>query len=1116
MLRADVLRGETAMLKRFGTVLTLLACGCVPALGANRLLLRYPTMSRTQIVFEYGGELWSVPRAGGQAHVLASGIDLLTKPIFSPNGRWVAFSGTFQKNTDVYVVRAGGGPLHRLTYYPGPDVAVGWTPDGKSVLFRSHRYSFSDPDQLYTVAVTGGFPSELPLPAAEMGSYSPDGTHIAYVPGFQWEKFWQGYKGGQHTQVWIARLSDTSVVRIARHGANETDPMWVGESVYFLSDRDGPTTLFAYDTKSGAVKRLIDNTGFDITSASAGPGGIIYSQFGELHIYDFATGATHSVRVSVAGDLPQLRPYYKRVGKDVVHGGISPNGVRALFQAHGDILTVPVEHGSIVNLTHSPGAMDRDPAWSPNGRWIAYFSDRAGEYDLYVRRQDGTGAVRRVPLGQDAAFYYHLTWAPDSKRVVFSDQKLNLWYVDLAQAQPRPVRIATDEFDSPLHMFAARWSPDSEWIAFTRLLPNNLHAIDIYSVKSGATHQVTHGDSDCLFPVFDASGKYLYFMSSTNTALGQGWLDMSSFERPMTSHVYVTTLRAALASPLAPRAGFETAAHPKKKPPHPGRAAKHGASGATPQVTIDFHGLRARAVPLPIPPANYRALFAGPAGTLFLLRAPLVFMPDIGGRNGAPLALLRFDLKSRKAKPLLQGVTNVAIAAKGGKALYRQGPHWFVAATQPKAKPTQLHLAHMRVYVVPREQWAEMYRDAWRIEKAFFYNPKFDGLDINAAEKEFAHYLPGIASRDGLSFLFREMMSYLSVGHMFIYGGYEPKMQDIKVGLLGANYRIEHGHYRITRIFRGGRWNPGVYAPLAQPGLKVQAGDYLLAVNGITLDGSMNLYRAFQNLANKTVTLTVGPNPSSKGAYRLVVKTIPSEAALRHIAWVDHNMRLVNRLSGGKLGYVYLPDTGWGGYQNFNRYYFSQIDKEGVILDERYNHGGALSDYIIDNLLRQPMALVVTRWGKPQVAPYEALFGPKVMVINQYAGSGGDALPWYFKMDHIGPLVGERTWGGLVGIYGYPTLMDGGHITAPRVAVEGLHGTFPVENHGVSPTVPVWQNPKLVREGQDPQLQRAVEVALQELKAHPPQHYQRPPWRDYHPKLPPLPQPPTSVGAQGS
>lgn len=1091
--------------------LVLLACYGCEALSANLLLLRYPTMSRTQIVFEYGGELWSVPRTGGAAHVLASGVDLLAHPIFSPNGRWVAFSGTFQKNEDVYVVSADGGQPRRLTYYPGPNVAVGWTPDGRSILFRSSRYSFSHPDQLFTVPLQGGLPVKLPLPAAEMGAYSPNGSHIAYVPGYQWEKYWQDYKGGQHTQVWVARLSDSSVVRIPTHNADEFDPMWVGDTVYFLSNRDGPTTLYGYDTKTGRVKRLIDNTGFDITSASAGPGGIIYSQFGQLHIYDFSTGTTHAVRVTVTGDLPQRRPFYKAVAHQILSSGISPHGVRAVFAAHGDILTVPAKHGSIENLTHSPGVMDRDPAWSPNGRWIAYFSDRDGEYDLYVRRQDGTGSARRIALGQKNAFYYGLTWAPDSQKVLFHDQRLNLWYVNLHAAEPRPVKVATGPYDSPLHEFQASWAPDSNWIAYAKELPNYLHAIFIYSLKNSSTHQVTHGSSDCLSPVFDRDGKYLYFTSSTDTALSEGWLEMSSLQHPVIRHVYIATLRAGEASPFAPRAGFESAAAKNPAKGQEAHGTKSAMSGTSKPVVIDFKGLRSRAMPLPVPPGDYVHLTAGAPGVLYLQRRPTVIELADFSPHGPPMTVLRFKLKSRKSVPLVSGITNVSIAGPGGALLYRKGKTWFIARAVPHAKPTSLDLKHMRVLVVPAEQWAEMYRDAWRIQRAFFYSPIFDGLNTHAAEREFAHYLPGIASRAGLSFLFREMMSYMAVGHMFIRGGHVPKMSKVKDGLLGANYRVEHGHYRIVRIFRGGHWNPSVYAPLAQPGLKVKVGDYLLAVNGNRLDARMNIYAAFENLAGKTVTLTVGPRPELAGSHTVVVKTIRSEAALRHIAWIDHNRRLVNRLSHGKLGYVYLPNTGVAGYRNFNRYYFSQINKEGMIIDERYNDGGFLSDYIIDNLLRKPTALVVTRWGKTEVAPYEAEFGPKVMIINQYAGSGGDALPWYFKMYHIGTLVGHRTWGGLVGIYGYPVLMDGGHITSPRVAVEGLHGTFPVENHGISPNVKVWQNPQLVREGQDPQLERAVQIAMQKLREHPPQHYHRPPWRNYHLMLPPLPSRSTSL-----
>lgn len=1098
---------------------TLTLVSCCAAHAADRLLLRHPALSKTQIVFEYGGELWSVPRAGGAAHVLASGVDLQADPIFSPDGSQIAFSGTYDKNTDVYVVPATGGQPRRLTYHPDPDIALGWTPDGKSVLFSSHRYSYSDPDQLFTVPATGGFPTELPLPSGEMGSYSPDGSHIAYVPGFQWEPFWKGYKGGQHTEIWIARLSDSSTERIPNLNSNEGDPMWVGHTVYFLSDRDGPETLYAYDTDSRQVKRVIDNQGFDITDATAGPGGIVYSQFGELHIYDVATGTTHAVPVTVAGDFPQRRPYFEGVAGDILSADVSPNGVRAVFEAHGDILTVPVKHGSTENLTHSPGAMDREPTWSPDGQSIAYFSDGAGEYDLYIQHQDGTGPVRRIPLGQDDAYYYAPQWSPDGKKLVFSDQKLQLWYVDVSGSSARPQKIATDSFDIPLHDFAAKWSPDSRWIAYTKLMPNYLHAIFIYSLVDGSTHQITDASSDCLTPVFDSGGKYLYFTSSTDTGLAYGWLSMTSLERPITRSVYVATLQATTASPIAPQADFEKA-HPAASDGKDGKDGKPGAhSAGKPEppkpVAIDFQGLQARAVPLPIPAASYVELDAGKAGILYLVRGPQLLEPSVaGGPHGPPLDVLQFSLDSRKVADVIDGITASAFAADHAKLLYRKGDDWFIADAAPHAKPNHLNLGDMRVLVVPREQWAQMYRDAWRIQRAFFYNPTFDGLDINAAEKEFASFLPGIASRDSLSFLFQEMMSYISVGHMFIRGGYVPRMDEITVGLLGADYRIEHGHYRITHIYTGGRWYPSVYAPLAQPGLQVKEGDYLFAVNGNTIDASISLYQAFQDLAGKTVTLTVGASPDPKSAHSVVVNTIPSEAALRHVAWIEHNQELVDRLSGGKIGYVYLPDTAWGGFINFNRYFFSQVDKQGVVIDERFNHGGDISDYIIDYLERRPMALVVSRWGHSQITPPEAIFGPKVMVINQFSGSGGDALPWYFKMDHVGTLVGERTWGGLVGIYGYPPLMDGGSITSPRVAVEGLDGTFPVENHGVGPDVTVWQDPALMRQGHDPQLERAVAVAVQQLAAHPPPHYQRPAWLDYHPHLPSLPEHPLSVSGQ--
>jgi tricorn protease len=768
---------------------------------------------------------------------------------------------------------------------------------------------------------------------------------------------------------------------------------------------------------------------------------------------------------------------------------------------------VPAKHGSIQNLTHSPDVMDRDPAWSPDGQSIAFFSDRAGEYDLYIGRQDGTGPVRRIPLGQNDAFYYELRWSPDGKKLMFSDQKLNLWYVDASGAGAHAVKVATDTFDIPLHSFDARWSPDSRWIVFTKLMPNYLHAIFVYALGDGATHQLTDATSDCMYPVFDAGGKYLYFTSSTDTGLAYGWLDMTSTERPLTRTVYVATLQSTTASPLAPQADFEKGT--PGKPLHPATPA---GKPKPPVVTIDFQGLQARAVPLPLPADNYVWLGAGKGGTLDVAKMPLVIVPATAGPNPPPMDLLQFDFASRKAQSVVGGITAATLTDNGAKLLYRKGQDWFIADASPNAKPDHLDLSAMRIRVVPREQWAQMYRDAWRIQRAFFYNPTFDGLDLDAATKEFASYLPGIASRDGLTFLFQEMMSYISVGHMFIRGGYVPRMDEITVGLLGADYAIEHGHYRITRIYTGGKWNPELYAPLAQPGLQVKQGDYLLAVNGNPIDGSMNVYQAFQDLAGKTVTLTVGPDPGLQGSHSVIVNTIPNEAGLRHAAWTDHNRELVDRLSGGKIAYVYLPDTAGGGFTHFNRDFFSQVDRQGVVVDERFNHGGQLADYIVDYLRRGPQTLIVSRWGRSQVSPPEAIYGPKVMVINQFSGSGGDALPWLFKMNRVGTLVGERTWGGLVGIYGYPPLMDGGSITAPRIAVEGLDNTFPVENHGVSPDVTVWQDPQLIRQGHDPQLERAVAIAMQQLDAKPLPQYQRPPWLNYHPHLPPLPQP-TSLGS---
>jgi tricorn protease len=1076
------------------------------------LLLQTPTLSKTQIAFVYGGDIWTVPREGGAAERLVTGADLETGPIFSPDGSMVAFSGNYDGNVDVYVVPSTGGEPRRLTYHPGPDIAVAWTPDGKNVLFQSARTSDNDPHHLFTVPVTGGLPTQLPLDMAEAGSYSADGTHIAYVPVFQWEPDWQGYRGGQTTPIWIANLADSSVVKIPRQNSNDRDPMWVGKTVYFLSDRDGVRTLFAYDTETQKVSRVIDNRGFEITSASAGPGDIVYSQFGVLHLYDLKSHSNHEVHVTVSADMPQLLPHWVKVADQIQNADISPTGQRAVFEAHGDILTVPADKGDIRDITNTPGVAEREPTWSPDGRWISYFSDASGEYELHIRDQKGLGAPKIINLGKPA-FYYSPAWSPDSKKIAYADKFLNFWYVDIDH--PTPVKIDTADYEGFGNSLSESWSPDSQWITYTKQLPNYMQAVFVYSLATKKVTQITDGMSDCSDPQFDKSGKYLYFFASTNTGLSAAGLDMTSDAHPVTRSVYVAVLNKNLPSPIPPESDDEkissgtgaqsaasSATDAQKSGEKPGEKAAQK-SKEPPKVEIDFEGLLQRILALPIPAANYDSLQAGKEGEIYFAEAPVVQT----GFGPPQASIKKFDLKSRKVEQIAAGVQGFALSSNDEKMLYAQAGHWFITDASHPVQPGKgmLKTDEMEVRVVPREEWNQMYHEVWRIERDFFYDPHYHGYDIAAAEKEFAAYLPGLASRDDLNYLFRQMLSYMSVGHMFIRGGEEPDTPKVNVGLLGADYTVENGRYRFEKIYSGENWNPQLKAPLTEPGVNVKVGEYLLAVNGRALTSSENIYEAFQETAGKQTTIRVGPNPTDSGSREVTVVPVPNEFPLRHLDWIENNRRLVDKLSDGKLAYVYLPDTGGGGYTSFNRYFFAQVNKEGAILDERFNHGGQIADYIIDYLNRKPEAMTFPRDGKSGMEPAMAIFGPKVMIINQFAGSGGDAMPWLFRKEGVGTLVGVRTWGGLVGIGGYPVLMDGGTVTAPRTAISGLNGHWEVENHGIPPDVEVWQDPKLIREGHDPQLERAVAIAMQQLKEHPLPHYPKPPYPDHHPHLPALP-----------
>jgi tricorn protease len=1094
-------------------------------------MLRHPSVSRTEIAFDYAGEIWIAPREGGEARRLVTGQLLNSRPVFSPDGSQIAFTGVYEGNPDVYVVPAAGGEPRRLTHHPYADEALGWTPDGTRVLFRSWRATPRDLGKLFTVPLAGGLSDELPLPSGDEASYSPDGSHLAYIPFNQWEPGWKKYRGGQTTPIWLADLSDSHVTKVPRTDSNDRFPMWVGDTVYFVSDRNGPWTLFAFDTKGNAVKELVHNPdGFDVRYASAGPGAIVYEQLDGVHLYDLASGSTKPVPITISADLPQVRPHFERVvPRQVLGVALSPTGKRALFESHGDILSVPAEKGDVRNLTNSPGVADRDAAWSPDGKWIAWLSDESGEYALYFRSPDGIGPVKKVDLGDPPSYFYAPRWSPDSKKITLTDKRWNLWLIDIDH--PSPLLVDTDRFPQFGGNFQdPAWSPDSRWIAYQKGLPNHLHATMIYSVADKQSHQITGSLSDTSSPRFDRSGKYLWFLARTDVGQGANDIGMTSIGRPSISSVYAAVLQKDQASPVAPESDEEGEAGPggikdtkakadkKKGEGKDGdKAGKGDKDKAVEPVKIDFDGIDQRIVALPIDHANFVGVEPGDDGVLFLLRFPTAFADedylDFDDDNQPPLDVLRFDLKKRKTEMFLDKLDvfmwgTFLVSQDGKKILYAKDGKWFLvdASEPPKGGDGLMKGAFdLQVWVDPRAEWRQIYHEVWRIERDFLYDPHFHGLDLTATEKLYAPWLDGIAGRDDLNALLEEALSNLVLGHVWAGGGDYPEQSHVGVGLLGADYRVEDGRYRFARILQGENFNPKLKAPLTQPGVDVKEGDYLLSVNGQDLKGTDEVYRLFLGRAGKQTVISVGPRADGSGSRQVAVVPIGGEGRLRLRTWMEDSRKKVDALSNGRVGYVYIPDTHSGGYANFNRYYFSQADKDAVVLDERFNHGGYIADYIVNILGWTPEMGATMREGEDEILPSQAVYGPKVMIANQMSGSGGDALPWLFKKAGIGPLVGVRTWGGLVGIGGYPTLIDGGNVTAPRFALYGTKGEWEVENRGIAPDVEVEQDPALIRQGHDPQLERAVQLALDALEKNPPKKLVRPAYPDYGPRLPKVP-----------
>ena len=1059
-------------------------------------LLRHPTVSRDQIAFEYAGDLWVVSRSGGQARRLTSTQGVEIEPYFSPDGTQIAYSSTVAGNTDVYVVAASGGNPKRLTYHPGNDRVRGWTPDGRRVVFASAR--ISAPQQAYvklwTIGLDGGLPEQVPMPRAFSGAYSPDGRRIAYeefqtafIPDWYENSMWRHYRGGRTHPISVMNLADHSVEKLPWNNSNDTEPMWIGNTIYFLSDRNHTANLFSYRTDTKQLTQLTQHDDFDIMTASAGADAIVYEQAGYIHLVDSKSGKSTRLNIEATGDLPWTRPQFKRVASMIRNYTLSSTGVRAAFEARGEIFTVPTEKGDYRNLTQSPGAHDRSPVWSPDGSQLAWLSDASGEYKLIIGDPIGVTTGRSIEL-PTTGFYSAPAWSPDGKQILLQDNHRNLWTMDVASG--KATKLDTDSYPDPMRTFDATWSPDSRWIAYSKNLPSKLRAIFVYSLADHKAYQLTDGLADSVAPAFDLNGKYLYFLASTNYGPSTGWLEMSSLDRPVRRAIYLAVLSATEPSPLLPETGDEPPPRPATPPPPP------PATPPAPQpvnVRIDVNGIGQRIITVNVPPGEYANLSAGAAGSFY-------YTEPLPGGGPTALRLQRFQVRERAAAPFLEGVRAYALSGDKKKLLYQAsaggGASWGVVSTERpgvKVGDGPINVANLEMRVDPRAEWQQIFRETWRIQREYFYDAKMHGANWQAVYDKYRPLVDHVGHRADLSYLIATVGGELTVGHSYLTGpGDVPAEDPVSVGLLGADYAIENGYYRIKKIYSGENWNPELRAPLSAPGIQVSEGDYLVEVNGLPVTSSMNIYALFEGTANRQTFIRVNSTPSRDGSRLLTVIPVASEDGLRTRAWVEDNRRKVDKLSGGRLAYVWLPNTATPGYVSFTRYFYSQQDKQGAVIDERYNQGGMVADYIVNELDRKLLGYFALRDGEPSTSPIAGIYGPKVMLINESAGSGGDAMPFYFRLRKLGPLIGTRTWGALVGTLGFPPTIDGGGITAPNLAFYNLKGEWDVENVGVAPDIEVEYSAAEVIKGGDPQLERAVQEALKLLEQNPVRRVPRP------------------------
>lgn len=1054
----------------------------------NARLFQHPDVSDTHITFAYGGDIWVVAKSGGTATKLSSPKGDESFPRFSPDGSQIAFSGNYDGNTDIYVLPSMGGIPTRVTHHGMSERLLGWYPDGQNLLYVSSMASGKQRfSQFYKIPSKGGLPEKLPMAYGEFGSISPDAQKIAFTDRSRILRTWKRYRGGMAADIWLFDLKTLESENITNNSANDELPMWVDNKVYFLSDQ-GPEQRFniwVYDTRSKASKQLTHFSDFDVHFPADGPQEIVFEAGGKLQLLDLATEAVKEVDIQVVSDLITVKPRKESVEDYVQSMTIAPDGNRAVIEARGEVFSLPAEEGIIQNLTRTSGIAERYPTWSPNGRYIAYWSDKSGEYELTVRDMS-KGAQEKQLTKLGPGYRYQLYWSPDSKKLAFVDQTMHINVYNMATNTHRQIDQDLSLFEGGLRNWRPSWSVDSKWLAYSKTQDNNNGAVMIYNAENEELKQATSGFYSDINPTFDREGDYLFLV--TNRSFNPVYSDFdNSWTYPNATQLAAISLRDDVPSPLA--AKNDTVAikmeEKEEKKEEEKKEEKEEIS-----VGIDFENFERRIVVLP-PKAGNMGNLSAAKGKIIFQRYPNT------GTDGEDNALMYFDLKEKEEKTILKKVNGYELSADGKKLLIRQGSNMgIVDLGADKKLEKTLALKKMEMTVNPREEWVQIFNDAWRFQRDFFYDKKMHGVDWPAMREQYGDMIQYAITRNDVNFILGELIGELNASHTYRGGGDQESPDRKAVGYLGIDWAKENGQYKIAEVIRGAEWDNEVRSPLDEPGVNIKAGDYILAVNGVALADYSDPWAAFEGLSDETVELTISKTPNWEDTRQVVVKTMSDETRLRNLAWIEQNRKRVEEASGGQLGYIYVPSTGVGGQNELVRQFYGQWDKAGLIVDERFNNGGQIPDRFIELLNRKPLAYWSVRDGKNWQWPPVGHFGSMAMLINGWAGSGGDAFPDYFKKAELGPLIGDRTWGGLIGISGAPTLIDGGTVTVPTFRMYNPDGSWFKEGHGVDPDIQVKEDPTKLAKGIDTQLERAIEEVMKMVKARGPIHPQEPQQED--------------------